>query len=103
MPTKKATPRAKRLPTNPDNPLTRYLAAIRLEDEARWRYERARLKRETGLSKAHFARIVEGHGCSLDIALQFHTLTDGQVDPRLMVPATPWDRLDAYYRGAAVA
>lgn len=102
MPTKKAAARAPRLPSNPDNPLGRYLAAIRLEDEARWRYERARLKRETGLSKAHFARIVDGHGCSLDIALQFHALTEGAVSPREMVPTAPWDRLDAYYQGAPV-
>lgn len=90
-----------RLPTNPDNPLTRHLAAIRAVDEDRWLYERARLKKALGISRSHFGRMIDGYGCSLALALQLHALTQGQVDVRGMTPHEPWDALDAYYAGRA--
>lgn len=98
LPTPPTVKTSNRPAPNPANPLAQHLDAILVEDRARWLYERARLRRDTGLSKSHFARIVDGHGCSLDVALQLHTLTEGAVDPRGMTPSTPWDRLDAYYR-----
>lgn len=96
-PTVTPAKRPTREPVNPDNPLTQYLGEILEEDRDRWLYERARIRKETGLSKSHLARIVDGHGCSLDLALQLNTLTNGKVDPRGMCPTVPWERLDAYY------
>lgn len=91
-----------RTATNPDNPLTRYLAALRERDEALWLYERQRLKKALGISKSHFARIIDGYGCSLDLALELHALTEGAVDPRGMTPPTPWAKLDTYYRTTGI-
>lgn len=87
-----------RLPTNPHNPLARYLVDVRERDEALWLYERARLKKALGISRSHFGRVIDGYGCSLELALQLHALTEGKVDARGMTPGTPWEQLDAYYQ-----
>lgn len=90
---------AKPLPiaTNPDNPLAAHLNAIRETDEPRWRYERSRLRIGLDLSRSHFQRVVDGFGCSLDVALHLHELTAGAVDPKLMLPTAPWERLAKFY------
>jgi hypothetical protein len=87
-----------RTATNPNNPLTLYLAGIREQDEALWLYERQRLKKALEISKSHFGRVIDGYGCSLDLALRLHALTDGKEDPRGLTPHVPWAQLDALYR-----
>lgn len=94
---------APRIATNPNNPLTVYLAGIRDQDEALWLYERQRLKKALGISKSHFGRVIDGYGCSLELALNLHALTEGKVDPRGMTPHVPWAQLDAFYQGKPAA
>lgn len=91
--TKKSTPVA----LNPNNPFALYLAKHKAVDEPRWLYERARIRREMGMSRSHFARIIDGHACSLDVALQLHELTAGEVSAEAMCPNAPWERMKRYY------
>lgn len=96
MPTTKPKPPAAK--PNPENAFAQYLANHREVDEPRWLYERARIRRELGISRSHFQRIIDGFGCSLDVALQLHELTEGAVDAKKMCPNAPWERLSRFYQ-----
>ena len=91
-----SSPKTKK-PLNTANPLAQYLEQFRDSDPPRWLYERARLRNSLGISRAHFQRMIDGYGCSLDVALQLHELTNGRIHAEQTCPAAPWDRLKAYF------